>query len=61
MKVYLGIPVDTDDLAEALTNQMGNYDDLIKFILAIDELVCDWDFTKSVYEKYSELMKNYGN
>ena len=48
--------VDLEDLADYLAVNVAN-DDLLEFILRIDEVVCDLHFTKELHKTLGEVIE----
>lgn len=55
-EVNILVPFDLDELADSITSnwQLG-HEDIVKFILALDEGVADYDFTKTLWKKLKKL------
>lgn len=52
--------INCEALAQNIADNLKTKD-IIKFILSIEESVEDWEFTKQLYEKLFEIMKDYPN
>lgn len=55
MNLELHVNIDASELAREIVSVM-NDDDILEFILEIDENVLDWRFTKRLRDKLSELL-----
>jgi len=56
--VELVVPINLDDLAVTITsNWQVDPDDIMKFILAIEENVADYGFTKTLAKKLTKIYK----
>lgn len=58
MKANIEVDIDTENLAEALVDDLTN-DDLIDFIKQVDEAAQDWDFTNEVYEYFKKQHEEF--
>ena len=52
MKIEMPVTVCLTDLIDRCDSE-----ELFDFIVAADEAVCDWDFTKSLYDHFAALEK----
>ena len=55
MNLELHVNIDASELAREIVSVM-NDDDILEFILEIEENVMDWSFTKRLRDKLSELL-----
>ena len=55
MNLELHVNIDVSELAREIVSVM-NDDDILEFILEIEENVMDWRFTKRLRDKLSELL-----
>lgn len=55
MNLELHVNIDASELAREIVSVM-NDDDILEFILEIEENVMDWRFTKRLRDKLSELL-----
>lgn len=55
-EISLRLPVDPDELAAELSGEM-DHEQLIEFILHIDEYTADLDFTKKLVKKLNKVIK----
>ena len=55
MNLELHVNIDASELAREIVSVM-NDDDILEFILEIEENVMDWHFTKRLRDKLSELL-----
>lgn len=55
MNLELHVKVDVSELAYEITSEMSD-DDIMEFILQIEENVMDWRFTKKLRDKLSEMI-----
>lgn len=58
MKILLMADTDTNDIIHILAEQL-DYEDLEQFIMELDDLVADWDFTEIIYNRYKKLHEDY--
>lgn len=50
--------VDLEELSWAISQQL-TYEELLEFIIGIDSMVCDWDFTERLYKWAKAQHKEY--
>jgi len=55
VNLELRVNIDVSELAREIVSVM-NDDDILEFILEIEENVMDWRFTKRLRDKLSELL-----
>lgn len=55
MNLELHVNIDASELAREIVSVM-NDDDILEFILEIDENVLDWRFTKRLRDTLSEML-----
>lgn len=55
MNLELHVNIDASELAREIVSVM-NDDDILEFILEIEENVMDWRFTRRLRDKLSELL-----
>ena len=55
MNLELHVNIDASELAREIVSVM-NDDDILEFILEIEENVMDWRFTKRLRDRLSELL-----
>ena len=55
MNLELHVNIDASELAREIVSVL-NDDDILEFILEIEENVMDWRFTKRLRDKLSELL-----
>jgi hypothetical protein len=53
--IKVGLDVDKDAFIESLTDY--DRDEVIAFIMQLDEYMEDWDFTRRLYKKLSIVME----
>lgn len=56
----LEIPVDipADIIIKKMVDELS-YDDIIDFVIKLDDKVADWDLTSLLYLHFKRLMKDY--
>lgn len=55
-EINLRLPVDPEELAAELTGEM-DHEELLRFVLHIDEYTADLDFTKKLVKKLNKVIK----
>lgn len=56
MQTNVNVSVDIEDLAGTLACTLTE-DELLKFVLALDEVYCDLNFTKKLAKKLKKIIK----
>lgn len=54
-ELHVNVNIDVDELVNQLTRELSE-DDIMEFILQIEENVMDWRFTKKLRDKLSEML-----
>ena len=55
MNLDLHVKIDVTELAHEITCELSD-DDIMEFILQLEENVMDWRFTKKLRDKLSEII-----
>lgn len=55
----ISIPLTTESLAELISQNVDNNDELLKLIVRLDELVVDWDFTLALADHFEKLRHEF--
>ena len=58
-ELHVNVNIDVDELVNQLTRELSE-DDIMEFILQIEENVMDWRFTKKLRDKLSEMLDAAG-
>lgn len=58
VKVNLETQIDENYLVRDIYDQY-DCDDIVDFIVKIDKMYEDWGVTKSIYERFKTIMKDY--
>lgn len=54
VEILICSQVTLDDLVEQIDASDWNYEDIIKFIKDLDDMMCDWGATEQLYEYFVE-------
>lgn len=58
-ELYVNVNIDVNELVNQLTCELSQ-DDIMEFILQLEENVMDWRFTKKLRDKLSEMLDAAG-
>lgn len=58
--MYITADVPADTLAEAIARSGMSHEDLIRFIMMIDDAIAEMDFTINLHDALTEVLKAEG-